>query len=144
MGSVVGEQIASGIELSAEKEQPFILISSSGGARMQEGLLSLLQMVKTTSVREILSRKGLPFISVMTYPTTAGVEASIASLGDITLAEKGALIGFAGRKVIEETIGEELPSNFQSSKFAYEQGIVDAVVDRDELQSELANILEFF
>ncbi len=144
MGSVVGEQIASGIELAAEEELPFVLISSSGGARMQEGLLSLMQMVKTTSTREILTEKQLPFISVMTYPTTAGVEASIASLGDITLAEKGALIGFAGRKVIEETIGEELPANFQSSDFAYEQGIVDAVVDRDNLRSELAKVLEFF
>jgi len=144
MGSVVGEQIVTGIEIAAEKDYPFVLISSSGGARMQEGLLSLLQMVKTTSARGILSDKGLPFISVMTYPTTAGVEASIASLGDIILAEKGALIGFAGRKVIEETIGEELPANFQSSQFAYEQGMVDAVVERDSLRSELAKVLRFF
>ncbi|MFP4135751.1 MAG: acetyl-CoA carboxylase, carboxyltransferase subunit beta [Candidatus Acetothermia bacterium] len=144
MGSVVGEQIASGIELAVEEDLPFVLISSSGGARMQEGLLSLLQMVKTTSVREKLSEAGLPFISVMTYPTTAGVEASIASLGDVIVAERGALIGFAGRDVIEQTIGEELPEDFQSSQFALEHGMVDSVVERDSLREELSNILRFF
>lgn len=144
MGSVVGEQIVNGIELAAEKKFPFVLVSSSGGARMQEGLLSLLQMVKTTSARNFLDREGLPFISVMTYPTTAGVEASVASLGDIILAEKGALIGFAGRNVIEKTIGEELPPDFQSSQFAYEHGMVDAVVERDNLRSELSEVLKFF
>ncbi len=144
MGSVVGEQIVNGIELAAEKKFPFVLVSSSGGARMQEGLLSLLQMVKTTSARNLLDREGLPFISIMTYPTTAGVEASVASLGDIILAEKGALIGFAGRNVIEKTIGEELPPDFQSSQFAYDHGMVDAVVERDNLRSELSEVLKFF
>ncbi|MCF7875666.1 acetyl-CoA carboxylase, carboxyltransferase subunit beta [Candidatus Bipolaricaulota bacterium] len=144
MGSVVGEQIVSGIEEAVESELPFILVSSSGGARMQEGLLSLLQMVKTTSTRQLLSDAGLPFISVMTYPTTAGVEASIASLGDVTIAERGALIGFAGRRVIEETIGEDLPQDFQSSEFALEHGIVDSVVERDSMRNELAKILSFF
>ena len=144
MGSVVGEQIVSGIERSVDEELPFVLISSSGGARMQEGILSLFQMVKTTSARDMLSEAGLPFISVMTYPTTAGVEASIASLGDVTIAERGALIGFAGRRVIEETIGEDLPQDFQSSKFALEHGIVDSVVERDSMRKELAKILGFF
>jgi len=144
MGSVVGEQIVTGIELAAEKDLPFVLVSSSGGARMQEGLLSLFQMVKTTSARDLLSEAGLPFISVMTYPTTAGVEASIASLGDVIIAERGALIGFAGRDVIEQTIGEELPQDFQSSQFALEHGMVDSVVERDSMRDEIANILEFF
>ncbi len=144
MGSVVGEQIVSGIERAVEEELPYVLVSSSGGARMQEGLLSLLQMVKTTSARHLLSEAGLPFISVMTYPTTAGVEASIASLGDVTIAERGALIGFAGRRVIEETIGEELPQDFQSSEFALEHGIVDSVVERDAMRAELSEILGFF
>lgn len=144
MGSVVGEQIVSGIERSVDKDLPFVLVSSSGGARMQEGILSLFQMVKTTSARDLLSEAGLPFISVMTYPTTAGVEASIASLGDVTIAERGALIGFAGRRVIEETIGEDLPQDFQSSRFALEHGIVDSVVERDSMRNELAKILGFF
>lgn len=144
MGSVVGEQIVSGIERSVDEDLPFVLVSSSGGARMQEGILSLFQMVKTTSARDLLSEAGLPFISVMTYPTTAGVEASIASLGDITIAERGALIGFAGRRVIEETIGEDLPQDFQSSRFALEHGIVDSVVERESMRNELAKILGFF
>lgn len=144
MGSVVGEQIASGIELAAESDLPFVLVNSSGGARMQEGLLSLFQMVKTTSARDRLSEAGLPFISVMTYPTTAGVEASIASLGDVIIAERGALIGFAGRDVIEQTIGEELPQDFQSSQFALEHGMVDSIVERDAMREELSDILEFF
>ncbi len=144
MGSVVGEQIVGGIERAVEAELPFVLVSSSGGARMQEGLLSLMQMVKTASARELLSEASLPFISVMTYPTTAGVEASIASLGDVTIAERGALIGFAGRRVIEKTIGEDLPQDFQSSEFALEHGIVDSVVERDAMRDELARILSFF
>lgn len=144
MGSVVGEQIVGGIERSVDEDLPFVLVSSSGGARMQEGILSLFQMVKTTLARDLLSEAGLPFISVMTYPTTAGVEASIASLGDVTIAERGALIGFAGRRVIEETIGEDLPQDFQSSRFALEHGIVDSVVERESMRNELAKILEFF
>lgn len=144
MGSVLGEQIAHGIEVAVEKDLPFVLVSSSGGARMQEGLFSLLQMVKTTSSREELSEAGLPFISVMAYPTTAGVEASIASLGDVIIAERGALVGFAGRRVIEETIGEELPPGFQSGEFAFEHGMVDQVIERDNLREELASILGFF
>ncbi|MFP4589105.1 MAG: acetyl-CoA carboxylase, carboxyltransferase subunit beta [Candidatus Bipolaricaulota bacterium] len=144
MGSVAGEQISHGIETAVQERSPFVLVSSSGGARMQEGLLSLFQMVKTTSARQELSQAQLPFISVMTYPTTAGVEASIASLGDVIIAERGSLIGFAGKRVIEETIGEELPPEFQSGQFAYQQGIVDRIVERDELRGELAHILGFF
>lgn len=144
MGSVVGEQIVSGIERAVEEELPFVMVSSSGGARMQEGLLSLMQMVKTASARDLLSEESLPFISVMTYPTTAGVQASIASLGDVIIAERGALIGFAGRRVIEQTIGEELPPDFQSSEFALDHGIVDSVVERDSMRDELAGILDFF
>jgi len=144
MGSVVGEQIVSGIERAVDEELPFVLVSSSGGARMQEGLLSLMQMVKTASARDLLSEESLPFISVMTYPTTAGVQASIASLGDVIIAERGALIGFAGRRVIEQTIGEELPPDFQSSEFALDHGMVDSVVERDSMRDELACILDFF
>lgn len=144
MGSVVGEQVVSGIERAVDEELPFVLVSSSGGARMQEGLLSLMQMVKTASARDLLSEESLPFISVMTYPTTAGVQASIASLGDVIIAERGALIGFAGRRVIEQTIGEELPPDFQSSEFALDHGIVDSVVERDSMRDDLTGILEIF
>jgi len=144
MGSVAGEQMVHGMRKAVEKNHPYVLVSSSGGARMQEGLLSLMQMVKTTAARQEMVRQSVPFISVMTYPTTAGVEASIASLGDVIIAERGALIGFAGKRVIEETIGEELPPNFQSGEFAYEQGMVDSIVERDALRDELATILKFF
>jgi acetyl-CoA carboxylase carboxyl transferase subunit beta len=144
MGSVMGEQIRHGIEVATSQRRPFILISSTGGARMQEGVLSLLQMAKTALARSELAAKKIPFISVMTYPTTAGVEASIASLGDITIAEKGALIGFAGRRVIKQTINEELPEDFQTAKFALRHGIVDRVVCREELKDELARVLSFF
>lgn len=111
---------------------------------MQEGAFALLQMVKTTAVRTRLARERLPFISVMTYPTTGGVQASIASLGDIIIAEKGAMIGFAGRRVIKETIAEELPKNFQTEAFALKHGMIDRVARREELRSELAAVLAFF
>lgn len=144
MGSVMGEQLAHGMDVAAQGLWPFILVSSSGGARMQEGILSLMQMVKTAAARRELERVGAPFISVMTYPTTGGVLASIASLGDITIAEKGALIGFAGRRVIEQTTREKLPSSFQTEEFAYEHGLVDRVVERKRLRDELIRILGFF
>jgi acetyl-CoA carboxylase carboxyl transferase subunit beta len=118
MGSVMGEQICHGMEEAIARRVPFILISSSGGARIQEGIFSLLQMAKTTTVRAKLAEEHLPFISVMTYPTSGGVEASIASLGDVIIAEKGAMIGFAGRRVIQNTIAEELPKNYQTDSFA--------------------------
>ena len=144
MGSVMGEQISHGIRTAAKSKSPFILVSSTGGARMQEGILSLMQMAKTSSARYLLAEAGVPFISVMTYPTTAGVEASIASLGDVTLAERGALIGFTGARVIKGTINQELPPDFQTDKFALEHGIVDKVVAREDLRSEIGRILKFF
>ena len=144
MGSVVGEQICRGIEAAAESRRPFILVSSSGGARLQEGLFSLLQMAKTAAVRRRLAEESIPFVSVMTYPTTGGVQASIASLGDIIIAERGAMIGFAGRRVIKDTIAQELPAHFQTDVFALEHGFVDRVVKREELRGELAAVLGFF
>lgn len=144
MGSVMGEQIAHGIRTATRERCPYILVSSTGGARMQEGILSLMQMAKTATARLELEQAKVPFISVMTYPTTAGVEASIASLGDVTIAERGALIGFAGPRVIKQTIDQELPEDFQTDRFALERGIVDAVVRREEMREEIARILRFF
>ncbi len=144
MGSVVGEQICHGIETAIEAECPFVLVSSSGGARLQEGLFSLLQMAKTAAVRARLAGAGLPFISVMTYPTSGGVQASIASLGDVIIAERGALIGFAGRRVIQNAMSQELPEDFQSDAFAFKHGAIDRVVGRDGMREELSSLLGFF
>jgi len=144
MGSVMGEQICHGMEAAIADRSPFILISSSGGARLQEGLFSLLQMAKTTAVRARLAEAGLPFFSIMTYPTSGGVQASIASLGDVIIAERGALIGFAGRRVIQQTISQELPSNFQTDAFAFEHGSIDRVVKRENMREELSSLLGFF
>ena len=144
MGSVVGEQMCYGMEQAIERRVPFILISSSGGARIQEGMYSLMQMAKTAAVRERLAARAVPFISVMAYPTTGGVQASIASLGDIIIAERGALIGFAGRRVIRDTTGEDLPANFQTDTFAFERGFIDRVVNRENLRDELTHVIRFF
>lgn len=144
MGSVMGEQICHGMEEASRLKRPFILISSSGGARMQEGVFSLFQMAKTSAVRAKIAENKIPFISIMTYPTTGGVAASIASLGDVIIAEKGALIGFAGRRVIRNTTGEELPDDFQTDSFALSHGSVDRVVTRENLRGELSRILSFF
>ncbi len=144
MGSVVGEQICHGIETAIEERRPFVLVSSSGGARLQEGLFSLLQMAKTVAVRARLAEAGLPFVSVMTYPTSGGVQASIASLGDVIIAERGTLIGFAGRRVIQNAMAQELPSNFQSDAFAFEHGAIDRVVGREGMREELSSLLGFF
>jgi acetyl-CoA carboxylase carboxyl transferase subunit beta len=144
MGSVMGEQICHGMEEAIRRSVPFILISSSGGARVQEGIFSLLQMAKTAAVRGRLAEERLPFISVMTYPTSGGVQASIASLGDIIIAEKGAMIGFAGRRVIQNTIAEELPKDYQTDVFALEHGFIDRVVKRENLRDELKTVLSFF
>lgn len=144
MGSVMGEQICHGMEEAIARRRPFVLVSSSGGARLQEGIFSLLQMAKTSAVRTHLAEERLPFISVMTYPTTAGVQASIASLGDVIIAEKGAMIGFAGRRVIRNTIAEELPANYQTDAFALEHGFIDRVVNREDLREELGKVLGFF
>jgi len=141
MGSVVGEKIARLGRLALEEERPLILVSASGGARMMEGIYSLMQMAKTSAVLARLHEAGLPFISILTHPTTGGVTASFAMLGDVNLAEPGALIGFAGPRVIEETIKQELPDDFQTSEFLLEHGMVDRVVDRRVLRSEVAVLL---
>lgn len=144
MGSVMGEQICHGMETAMKDQCPFILVSSSGGARLQEGLFSLMQMAKTTAVRARLAERGLPFISIMTYPTSGGVQASIASLGDVIIAERGAMIGFAGRRVIQFTIAQELPENYQTDAFAFEHGAIDRVVQRADMRDELSSLLGFF
>lgn len=141
MGSVVGEKIARAGKVALEKKIPFLIVSASGGARMQEGIYSLMQMAKTSTVLARLHEEGIPFVSILTHPTTGGVTASYAMLGDVNLAEPGALIGFAGPRVIEETIKQELPKGFQRSEFLREHGMVDRVVDRRELKGTIATIL---
>jgi acetyl-CoA carboxylase carboxyl transferase subunit beta len=143
MGSVVGEKIARAALRAAEKKIPFILFSASGGARMQEGVLSLMQMAKTSAALERLHRERVLFVSVLTNPTTGGVSASFASLGDINIAEPGALIGFAGRRVIEQTVRQKLPDDFQTAEFLLKHGQLDMVVSRLELKATLTKILEF-
>jgi acetyl-CoA carboxylase carboxyl transferase subunit beta len=144
MASVVGEKVTRAIELAAQKRVPLIIISSSGGARMQEGILSLMQMAKTTAALQRLSEERVPYISLLTDPTTGGVTASFAMLGDLILAEPRALIGFAGPRVIAETIRQPLPEGFQRSEFLLEHGQVDLVVERRELKETLRRILAFF
>lgn len=141
MGSVVGEKVARAIRLAYDKEIPLIILSASGGARMQEGILSLMQLAKTSAELALLNQKKLPYISILTHPTTAGVMASYASLGDIIIAEPGALLGFTGPRVIEQTIGGKLPPGFQRSEFMLEHGLVDIVVSRKELRNTLIEIL---
>jgi len=141
MGSVVGEKVARAIRLAGDKEIPLIIVSASGGARMQEGILSLMQLAKTSAELALLNQKRIPYISILTHPTTAGVMASYASLGDIIIAEPGALLGFTGPRVIEQTIGGKLPPGFQRSEFMLEHGLVDIVVSRKELRNTLINIL---
>ncbi|MDE2753554.1 MAG: acetyl-CoA carboxylase, carboxyltransferase subunit beta [Gemmatimonadota bacterium] len=141
MGSVVGEKIARAGRDALDRELPLIVVSASGGARMMEGIFSLMQMAKTSAVLARVHERGLPYISVLTDPTTGGVTASYAMLGDVNLAEPGALIGFAGPRVIGETIKQELPPGFQSAEFLEEHGMVDRVVDRRELKSAIAQLL---
>lgn len=141
MGSVVGEKITRAIEKAGELGIPFLIFTASGGARMQEGVLSLMQMAKTSAALKMFSDDGGLIISIMTHPTTGGVSASFASLGDINLAEPGALIGFAGRRIIEQTIREELPDDFQTAEFLMKHGQLDAVVSRLEMKEKLENIL---
>ena len=141
MGSVVGERIARAIERAIEMKIPLVIVSASGGARMQEGILSLMQMAKTGALLAEMDNAGLPYISILTNPTTAGVMASYASLGDVIIAEPKALLGFAGPRVIQQTIGQELPEGFQSSEFFEEHGFVDAVVSRLELRDTVAKLL---
>ncbi len=141
MGSVVGERFVRGVKEAIERKVPFICITASGGARMQEGLLSLMQMAKTNTILTRLSEKGLPFISVLTDPTMGGVSASFAFMGDVVLAEPKALVGFAGPRVIEQTVREKLPEGFQRSEFLMKKGAVDRIVDRRELRNELSHML---
>ncbi|MBT3481103.1 MAG: acetyl-CoA carboxylase carboxyltransferase subunit beta [Opitutales bacterium] len=141
LGSVAGEKIARTIERALEMKIPCIIVSCSGGARMQEGILSLMQMAKTSAALAKLSKAKLPFISVLTNPTTGGVTASYAALGDVIISEPGALIGFAGRRVIKETTNEDLPEGFQSAEFLLEAGLIDMVVDRREMRDSLRDIL---
>jgi acetyl-CoA carboxylase carboxyl transferase subunit beta len=144
MASVVGEKVTRAIELAAQKRVPLIIVSASGGARMQEGILSLMQMAKTTAALHRLGEERVPYISVLADPTTGGVTASFAMLGDVILAEPRALIGFAGPRVIAETIRQPLPEGFQRSEFLLEHGQVDLVVERRELRETLRRILAFF
>ena len=141
MGSVVGEKIARGIDKARELKAPFLMISKSGGARMMEAGFSLMQMAKTSAKLALLDKEGLPYISLMTDPTTGGVTASFAMLGDFNIAEPGALIGFAGPRVIRETIGKDLPKGFQSAEFLLEHGFLDFIIDRKELKHQLSGLL---
>ncbi|SMC46502.1 acetyl-CoA carboxylase, carboxyltransferase subunit beta [Polynucleobacter kasalickyi] len=141
MGSVVGERFARGVQMAIEQKVPFICISSTGGARMQESLLSLMQMAKTNSMLTLLSKAKLPYISVLTDPTMGGISASFAFMGDVVMAEPKALIGFAGPRVIEQTVREKLPEGFQRAEFLMQKGGIDMIVDRRELRSEIAKIL---
>ena len=144
MGSVVGEKITRAIEKGLQTKAPVIVFSSSGGARMQESILSLMQMAKTSAALAKLKKAGLPFISVLTDPTTGGVTASFAMLGDINMAEPRALIGFAGPRVIEQTIRQTLPDGFQRSEYLLEHGMVDMIVRRAEMKARLSQILRIF
>jgi acetyl-CoA carboxylase carboxyl transferase subunit beta len=144
MGSVVGEKLTRAIELAIDKHVPVIIVSASGGARMQEGILSLMQMAKTSAALERLAAARLPYLSVLTDPTTGGVTASFAMLGDVIVAEPRALIGFAGPRVIAETIRQPLPEGFQRSEFLLEHGQIDLIVDRRDLKDTLRRILAFF
>ncbi len=141
MGSVVGERFARGVQVCVEQNLPFVCFSASGGARMQEGLSSLMQMAKTSAALTQLSAARLPFVSVLTDPTMGGVSASFAMLGDVIMAEPNALIGFAGPRVIEQTVRETLPEGFQRSEFLLEHGAIDMIVDRRQLRDRLAGVL---
>ena len=141
MGSVVGERFVRGVQLAVEQELPFISFAASGGARMQEGLLSLMQMAKTCAALTQLSEARLPFISVLTDPTMGGVSASFAFMGDVVIAEPGALIGFAGARVIQQTVRETLPDGFQRAEFLLEKGAIDMIVDRREMRKQLATLI---
>ena len=142
MGRAVGGAIVKGAKLSVEKKLPYVVVTSSGGARMQEGIISLMQMPRTIAAVDMLSENKIPYIVILTEPTTGGVTASFAMLGDITIAEKGATIGFAGKRVIQDTIREELPIDFQKAEYLKEHGMVDIVVHRKELRQTLHKVLQ--
>jgi acetyl-CoA carboxylase carboxyl transferase subunit beta len=141
MGSVVGERFARGVQMAIEQRVPFVSVSASGGARMQEGVLSLMQMAKSTAMLAKLAQAKLPYISVLTDPTMGGVSASFCFLGDVVLAEPKALIGFAGPRVIEQTVREKLPEGFQRSEFLLEKGAVDMIIDRRAMRDKIAHLL---
>ena len=141
MGSAVGERITRLIELATKKRLPLVIFCASGGARMQEGIVSLMQMVKTSAALERFSEAGGFYLSVLTNPTTGGVSASFATLGDILIAEPDSLIGFAGKRVIENTIKEKLPENFQKAEFLLEKGAIDAIVHRSQMKSTIERLL---
>ena len=143
LGSVVGEKLTRLIERATEKELPLIIISTSGGARMQEGMLSLMQMAKTSAALAYHAQRRLPYISMLTHPTTAGVMASYASLGDLILAEPGAMVGFAGPRVIKDTTQAELPPGFQTAEFLLDHGLIDAIVPRKEMKQQFIEYLDF-
>ncbi len=142
MGIAVGEGIVKAAKIALKNKQPLITVAASGGARMQEGMLSLMQMARTTAAINELKEAGIPFISILTDPTTGGVSASFAMLGDVNIAEKGCLIGFAGQRVIEQTIHEKLPEGFQKAEYLLEHGMVDMVVSRENMKSELVKVLK--
>lgn len=144
MGSVVGEKVSRAIDKALEKKIPLIIVSSSGGARMHEGVLSLMQMAKTSAKLARLHRANIPYISILTNPTTGGTTASYAMLGDVHIAEPGALIGFAGPRVIKQTIGQDLPPGFQRSEFLQKHGFVDMIVHRHDLKHKVSGLLRFF
>ncbi|HVB32905.1 MAG TPA: acetyl-CoA carboxylase, carboxyltransferase subunit beta [Patescibacteria group bacterium] len=144
MGAVVGEKVTQAMELAAEKRIPLVIVSCSGGARMMEGVVSLMQLAKVAAAAARLDEKNVPYISVLTDPTTGGVTASYALLGDLNIAEPGALIGFAGPRVIEQTIRQKLPKGFQKSEFLLEHGFLDAVVHRRELKAYISSAFDFF
>ena len=143
MGCVVGEKLTRAAELAAEEKIPLVTLSSSGGARMQEGALSLMQMSKTCAALQRLNSLPVPHISIMTHPTTGGVTASWASTGDIIMAEPGALIGFAGRRVIEQTVKEDLPEDFQTAEFLLEHGFLDMIVERQHIKETLSSLIDY-
>jgi acetyl-CoA carboxylase carboxyl transferase subunit beta len=144
MGSVVGEKVARSIERSIAERRALVVVSATGGARMQEGILSLMQMAKTSALLARLRTERVPFVSILTDPSMAGVLASYASLGDIIVAEPKALVGFAGQRVIRQTIGEDLPPGFQRAEFVLEKGFIDRVVHRKQMRDEVSRLLEFF
>jgi len=141
MGAVVGQKFALGVQAAIQQESPFICFATSGGARMQESLISLMQMAKTSAALNQLAKQRLPYISVMCDPCTGGVSASLAMLGDINIAEPNALIGFAGPRVIEQTVRQTLPEGFQRSEFLLEHGVVDCIIDRQHLREKIAHLL---
>ncbi|HET7433514.1 MAG TPA: acetyl-CoA carboxylase carboxyltransferase subunit beta, partial [Thermoanaerobaculia bacterium] len=144
MGSVVGERFVRGVETAIEQKVPFLCFTATGGARMQEGLLSLMQMAKTNAALTRLAKKGLPYISVLTDPTMGGVSAGFAFVGDVVIAEPKALIGFAGPRVIEQTVREKLPEGFQRAEFLVEHGMVDLITPRAEMKPAIARFLRMF